>query len=103
MATVAIWKVSSSLNQVIKYTTNDEKTDLSNYKDDDKAFIFTLKNPYGVEPTRFMKRKGIEYAIECCDDKGPTLIVIQSSEGWIFGGYTTQSWSGWGIYYDIIY
>ncbi len=31
---------------------------------------------------------------ECCDDKGPTLIVIKSSGGWIFGGYTTQSWSG---------
>ena len=30
---------------------------------------------------------------EHCDDvKGPTLIVIKSSEGWIFGGYTTQSW-----------
>ena len=29
-----------------------------------------------------------------CDDKGPTLVVIKSSGGWIFGGYTTQSWSG---------
>ena len=27
-----------------------------------------------------------------CDDEGPTLIVIKSSKGWIFGGYTTQSW-----------
>ena len=33
-----------------------------------------------------------------CDNQGPTLIVIKSSEGWIFGGYTTQSWSGDGIY-----
>ena len=42
---------------------------------------------------------------EYCDDKGPTLIVIKSSGGWIFGGYTTQSWSRrwWGIYYDLIY
>ena len=31
---------------------------------------------------------------DCCDDKGPTLVIIKSSEGWIFGGYTTQSWSG---------
>ena len=36
---------------------------------------------------------------ECCDDKGPTLVVIKSSEGWLFGGYTTRSWSGDGIYY----
>ncbi len=34
---------------------------------------------------------------EYCDDQGPTLIVIKSSEGWIFGGYTTQSWGGYGI------
>ena len=40
---------------------------------------------------------------ECCNDKGPTLIVIKSSGGWIFGGYTTQSWSGRGIYNDMIY
>ena len=39
---------------------------------------------------------------ECCDDKGPTLIIIKSSGGWIFGGYTTQSWSGKGIDYDLI-
>ena len=39
---------------------------------------------------------------ECCDDKGPTLIVIKSSGGWIFGGYTTQSWRGRGIYNDMI-
>ncbi len=32
-----------------------------------------------------------------CDDKGPTLVVIKSTGGWIFGGYTTQSWSGWRI------
>ena len=35
---------------------------------------------------------------ECCNDKGPTLVVIKSSGGWIFGGYTTQSWSGRCIY-----
>ncbi len=40
---------------------------------------------------------------EYCDDKGPTLIVIKSSGGWIFGGYTTQSWSGDRIYYAMIY
>ena len=42
-----------------------------------------------------------------CDDKGPTLVVIKSSKGWIFGGYTTQSWKvvhpdeDGGIYYDM--
>ena len=39
---------------------------------------------------------------EYCDDKEPTLIVIKSNGGWIFGGYTTQSWNGFGIDYDIV-
>ncbi len=40
---------------------------------------------------------------EYCDDKGPTLMVIKSSGGWIFGGYTTQSWIGDCIYNEMIY
>ena len=31
---------------------------------------------------------------KCCDDKGPTLTIIKCTNGCIFGGYTTQSWSG---------
>ena len=41
------------------------------WKDDDKAFIFTLKNPHGVEPTRYMKRKESDYAIQCFSLCGP--------------------------------
>ena len=40
-------------------------------KNDDKAFIFTLKNPHGVEPTRYMKRGECQEAIQCNDDCGP--------------------------------
>ena len=40
-------------------------------KDDDKAFIFTLKNPHGVEPTRYMKSKKSLYAICCHPRFGP--------------------------------
>ena len=44
---------------------------------------------------------------EFCDNlKDPTLIVIKSSKGWIFGGYTTRSWKcdneRWGIYNEMI-
>ena len=44
-----------------------------------------------------------------CDDKEPTLMIIKSSKGWIFGKYTAQSWKAvhpiiWGsIYIVIIY
>ena len=27
-----------------------------------------------------------------CDDQGPTLTLISTKEGWIFGGYTDTSW-----------
>ena len=30
-----------------------------------------MKNPHGVEPTRFMKREESEYAIGCHPDHGP--------------------------------
>ncbi len=42
-----------------------------NKKDDNKAFIFTLKNPHGVEPTRFMKRAESKYVIQCYPNYGP--------------------------------
>lgn len=31
---------------------------------------------------------------KCCDNKGATVVIIKSTKGWIFGGYTTQSWGG---------
>ena len=42
---------------------------------------------------------------EYCDDRGPTLIIIKSSGGWLFGGYTTKSWKErkWCMYNDMIY
>ena len=42
-------------------------------KNDDKAFIFTLKNPHGVEPTRYMKRENSGFAIKCVSKYGPTF------------------------------
>ena len=31
----------------------------------------------------------------CCDNKGPTLVLVKSRE-YIFGGYTSQSWESPG-------
>lgn len=30
---------------------------------------------------------------QCCDNKGPTLTVVKSSSGYVFGGYSDQSWT----------
>ena len=81
-------------------------------KNDDKAFIFTLKNRHRIEPSKFLKKKDSERAIACYPRHGPIFgyghdICIRDNcnknGGWIFGGYTTKSWSGDGIYnkYDI--
>ena len=29
---------------------------------------------------------------ELCDNKGPTLTIIETTTGYIFGGYTSTSW-----------
>ncbi len=38
---------------------------------------------------------------EHCDYQTPTLVIAKSAKGWIYGGYTTRSWSGWGIYNEM--
>ncbi len=35
---------------------------------------------------------------EYCDDNGSTLIIIKSTGGWIFGGYTSKDWNSNSIY-----
>ena len=42
-------------------------------KDDSKAFIFTLKNPYGVKPAQFMKKKENSCAICCYPNNSPAF------------------------------
>ncbi|KAF2068574.1 hypothetical protein CYY_010101 [Polysphondylium violaceum] len=34
-----------------------------------------------------------------CDGKGPTITVIETTDGCIFGGYNSQSWNDRGKYY----
>jgi len=62
---------------------------------------FKLNDFYGVWNQQWKllykaTRDGFSASIfhRTCDNKGPTMTIIKSSEGWIFGGFTTQSWSG---------
>ena len=52
-------------------------------KEDKQAFIFTLKNPHGVEPTRYMKRKESDLAIECSSNCGPVFGYDNDSDIYI--------------------
>ncbi len=69
-------------------------------KDYDDSFKEWLENDYKWKLIYRASEHGYTAKSfhEYCDDKGPTLIVIKSSGGWIFGGYTTQSWSGYCKY-----
>ena len=42
---------------------------------DDKAFIFTLKNPHGVQPTRYKKNRNNYSAIGCSTNAGPIFSI----------------------------
>ena len=76
---------------------------------DDMQYHYKLREWFGSDRKWKLLYRASEHGYTAssfhsfCNDQGPTLIVIKSSEGWIFGGYTTQSWSGDGIYnkYDI--
>ena len=50
---------------------NDKVTIIDISRNDSEAFIFTLKNPHGVPPTRFMKRKESDCTIYCNPNNGP--------------------------------
>ena len=46
---------------------------IGEWKDDSKAFIFTLKNLHGIEPSKFMKKKDNNKAIACGPRYGPVF------------------------------
>jgi hypothetical protein len=35
----------------------------------------------------------------CCDKKGWTLTIVETTKGFIFGGFTTAEWESSGIYH----
>ena len=98
----------SIIVKVSKYMFKNPSELLSNTQIVEKKYDSYLKEWIGDFQQKLIYRASEhEYTTESfheyCDDKGPTFIVIKSSGGWIFGGYTTQSWSGIGIYNDMIY
>ena len=94
--------------KIINYPIRDEFMYLPNSRIVDTTYDNYLKEWLGdsIKWKLIYRASVFEYTgksfHECCNDKGPTLIVIKSSEGWIFGGYTTQSWRGWSIYNEMI-
>ena len=88
---------NSVLLQVSKLWIKNPSEMLVNTQIVEKKYDSYLKLWLGKSKWRLIYRASEhEYTAksfhEYCDDKGPTLIIIKSTHGWIFGGYTTQSW-----------
>ena len=64
-----------------------------------KHFFFTLKNPHGVEPTRYSKRENSQYAIECGQDCGPVFYGKSNNDSAIL--ITDKCSRGISCYIDI--
>ena len=45
-----------------------------------------MKNPHGLEPTRYMKREESRYAIACCPEFGPIFMADICINGTILNG-----------------
>ena len=58
---------------------------------------YSWKLIYRASQHRYTAKSFHEY----CGVQRPTLVLIKSSEGWIFGGYTTRCWrvNCWGTYH----
>ena len=69
---------------------SDDSGDLG-YRKDSEAFIFTLKNPHGVEPTRFVKREESEYAIRCNLEYGPIFCGNECPDICIYGYFNEEN------------
>lgn len=53
IATVSVWKIDKNLGQVIKYTTDKDKTDLDNYSDLEKSLEY-IKDEFKTEDKLFV-------------------------------------------------
>ncbi len=53
MATIGIWKICSNLNQVINYTTDEEKTNIESYKGLDQSLEY-IKDDFKTEQRLFV-------------------------------------------------
>lgn len=88
IATVAIWKVSSNLSQVIDYISDSEKTNISNYKDLDNSLKY-IKDEFKTEKKLYVD--GIN-----CNHENATYEMIKikkkfMKENGVLGWHAYQS------------
>ena len=92
-----------SIPDINKYISKASKNFLDGIikKEEDKNLIFSWINPNKEKVSAKLiysaQNDGDDPSIfhKLCDNIGfPTLVIVESTEGKIFGGYTRQSWAG---------
>lgn len=99
---------SSVLLRISNHYLKNPSAYLSETSIVDKVYDQTLKDWLGTNSRWKLLYRASEHDYNAlsfhrhCDNRGSTLIIIKSTEGWIFGGYTTQPWSGDSILCGIV-
>ncbi|KAF2071297.1 hypothetical protein CYY_007386 [Polysphondylium violaceum] len=62
----------------------------------DKTKLTNFELLYSASKTNRFKASIFHLA---CDGEGPTITVIETTDGCVFGGYNSQSWNSKGFYY----
>ena len=78
-----------------KNDRNKEKSDIiitKEYKDLLNKWINNKNNEYSLIYKGSRDGDSFDNFHEKCDNKGPTILIIESKDGEIFGGYTEKSW-----------
>ena len=74
-----------------KLLTNDEEQEFIKFLLTHKTTLFERKGfklLYTASENQYLAKKFHKF----CDNKGPTMVIIESEFGAIFGGYTSKSW-----------
>lgn len=81
--------VSADLNSVILKDKKELQYQLQCWLQEDQIDVSDWKLLYRASQDGFAAKSFHSK----CDNRGPTLTLIQSTGGWIFGGYTPASWT----------
>jgi len=76
--------IRKDLNEILDENRLEELMSLCEFSTDQKWNLIYKGSKDGFKASDFHSK---------CDDKSNTLVIVKSSNGNIFGGYTEQSWS----------
>jgi len=99
---VQLWACVSMLKAMDQYRDNHSRFSVAeglvHWKE--REFLNQYLKPLSKRVGKFpiyvasMDGDGSEDFHEKCDGKGPTVVIVETTTGNVFGGYTSRSWNG---------